>query len=66
MRLTLAWPAHHNIIVEGLGQVALDLKVVDLDFHILTNVAITRAGRAGCLGQCLQAHHTPQKAKINK
>ena len=52
--LTLAGPAHHHIVVEGLGEAALDLKVVDLDAHSLASHAVPWPGRAGCLCQCLQ------------
>lgn len=53
-QLTLAGPAHHHIVVEGLGEAALDLKVVDLDAHSLPSHAVPWPGRAGCLCQCLQ------------
>lgn len=54
--LTLARPCQDNIVVEGLVQVALDLKMVNLDFHGLTNVAVAWASRAWRLGQYLQVH----------
>lgn len=42
--------------MEGLAQVALDLKMVNLDFYGLTNVAVAWASGAWRLGQYLQVH----------
>lgn len=42
--------------MEGLGQVALDLKVVHLDSHCLTNAAVAWTSWARRLGQHLHIH----------
>ena len=54
-RLTLARSAHHNIIVVGLCQVALDFEVVCLETHCLASLAVVGAGRTSCSCQGLQS-----------
>lgn len=54
--LTLTRPCQHNIVVESLVQVAVDLKMVNLYLHGLTNVAVAWASRPRRLGQYLQVH----------
>ena len=56
VRLTLLGPVQHHIVVVRLREVALDLKVVDLDACWLPNGTEARARWTRGLSQCLHTH----------